>query len=81
MDGTVVLQEQSPLEPGRLWDVYSYDDACFGVIRKAPQTLVCLCCIHNKSCGHTKSYTVLTQGNYIPMIFPSITKHDIEYPL
>ena len=50
----VALQEQSTLEPGRLWGVYSFFDASFGVIRKTPKTVVCLCCTNNNSCCHKK---------------------------
>ena len=77
----VALQEQSTLEPGRLWGVYSSSDASFGVIRKTPKTVVCLCCTNNNSCCHKKTYTVLTPENYIHVPKTSITKHDIEYPL
>jgi len=55
----VALQEQSTLEPGRLWGVYSFCDASFGVIRKTPKSVVCLCCTNNNSCCHKKTYTVL----------------------
>ena len=73
---------QGQHQPGKLSAVYCDQDKTFGVIRKSPQITHCLsCCAW--SCCHVKTYRDLKHADYrhIPQKFPSITKHDIAYPL
>ena len=76
------VQEGSNLETAKLCGVYNFDLKSFGVLRVTTHTTVCLCC-KNTACGHRRVYRLINEPHYIhrPMTFPSVTKHEIEYPL
>ena len=73
---------QGQHQPGKLSAVYCDQDKTFGVIRKTPKLTHCLSCC-TRECCHVDTYLALNHADYhhIPQEFPSITKHDIAYPL
>ena len=69
-------------DPDYLTGVYSDKSKTFSIVRQTLKTEHCLSC-NSSECEHVDTYRDKKRGNYqhIPLAFPAIIKHRIEYPL